>query len=115
MQGDKNVFDESYENYLSQLRKLSLVSIAPKIGAEFADNRLRISLFDRTFKVSSTGIAGPDGGTPGKPVGTTWIAIATPRRIIVKSYLFGENRERNIRKTALQALNLLRKEIGELG
>lgn len=64
MQGDKNVFDESYENYLSQLRKLSLVSIAPKIGAEFADNLLRISLFDRTFKVSSTGIAGPDGRRP---------------------------------------------------
>jgi hypothetical protein len=64
MQGQKNVFDESYENYLSQLRKLSFVSIAPKIGAEFADDRLRIPLFDRTFEVSFADIAGPNGRRP---------------------------------------------------
>ena len=64
MQGEKNVFDESYENYLSQLRKLSFASIAPKSGAVFADDRLHIPLFDRTFEVSSTGIAGADGRRP---------------------------------------------------
>jgi len=65
------------------------------------------------FVVATSGIAGPEGGTPGKPVGTTWIAIATPDKIFTKHYLFGDNRERNIRRTALQALNLLRKSILE--
>jgi hypothetical protein len=64
MQVEKTVFDESYENYLSQLRKLSFVSIAPRIGVVFADDRLRIPLFDRIFEVSAAGIAGPDGKRP---------------------------------------------------
>ena len=67
--------------------------------------------FNTGFAIATSGIAGPDGGTKEKPVGTTWIAIATPRIVFAKHYLFGENRERNIRKTALQALNLLRKAI----
>jgi len=71
--------------------------------------------FNTTYAIATTGIAGPDGGTPDKPVGLTWIAIATPDRVTVKSFLFGENRERNIRKTALQALNMLRKEILDRG
>ncbi len=61
------------------------------------------------WAVAVTGIAGPDGGTSEKPVGTTWIAVAGPGGIVAKHYLFGDNRERNIRRTALQALNNLRK------
>jgi nicotinamide-nucleotide amidase len=67
--------------------------------------------FNTDYSIATSGIAGPDGGTPEKPVGTTWIAIATPEKTVAYRYLFGEERERNIRKTALQALNLLRKEI----
>jgi nicotinamide-nucleotide amidase len=70
--------------------------------------------FNVDYAIATSGIAGPDGGTTGKPVGTTWIAIATPEKTIASRYLFGEERERNIRKTALQALNLLRKEIGNI-
>ena len=67
--------------------------------------------FNTDFAIATSGIAGPDGGTPEKPIGTIWIAIATPQKVIARHYLMGENRERNIRKTALQALNLLRKEL----
>lgn len=67
--------------------------------------------FRTDYAMATSGIAGPDGGTPEKPVGTTWIAIATPERTVAYKYLFGEGRDRNIRKTALQALNLLRKEM----
>ena len=63
------------------------------------------------YSIATSGIAGPDGGTSEKPVGTTWIAIATPEKTVAYNYFFGEERERNIRKTALQALNLLRKEL----
>ncbi|MEI6123353.1 MAG: competence/damage-inducible protein A [Bacteroidota bacterium] len=63
------------------------------------------------YAIATSGIAGPDGGTLDKPVGTTWIAIATPEKIFAQKFLFGLNRERNIRQAALHALNLLRKEL----
>jgi len=67
--------------------------------------------FGTDFSIATSGIAGPDGGTDEKPVGTTWIAIAGPDRTIAQKFLFGEHRGRNIRRTALQAMNMLRKEI----
>jgi nicotinamide-nucleotide amidase len=67
--------------------------------------------FNTDYAIATSGIAGPDGGTLEKQVGTTWIAIASPVRTVAYHYLFGEERERNIRKTALQAMNLLRKEL----
>jgi nicotinamide-nucleotide amidase len=65
------------------------------------------------YVIAISGIAGPDGGTKEKPVGTTWIAIATPEEVYSKQYLFGDSRDRNIRRAALQALNLLRKNLIE--
>ncbi len=67
--------------------------------------------FGTDYSIATSGIAGPDGGTDEKPVGTTWIAITGPGRSIAKKFQFGEHRGRNIRRTALQALNMLRKEI----
>jgi len=67
--------------------------------------------FKTTYGLATTGIAGPAGGTPQKPVGTVWIAIATPKQVITEKFLFGENRMLNITKTAITALNMLRKEI----
>ena len=64
--------------------------------------------FSTDFAVSISGIAGPDGGTLEKPVGTVWIAIASKTGITAKKFMFGEHRGRNIRRAALAALNLLR-------
>ncbi len=63
------------------------------------------------YSIAASGIAGPGGSTPDKPVGTVWIAIATSETIISEKFLFGTNRERNIQKTANAALNMLRKEL----
>ena len=63
------------------------------------------------YAIAVSGIAGPDGGTPDKPVGTVWIALATPTGIVSKRFQFGGDRERNIIVTGLTALNMLRKEI----
>jgi PncC family amidohydrolase len=68
--------------------------------------------FNTDFAIATSGIAGPDGGIEAKPVGTIWIAIAGPKKTISQKFMFGVHRGRNIRKTALQALNMLRKEIG---
>jgi nicotinamide-nucleotide amidase len=69
--------------------------------------------FHSDFSIAVSGIAGPEGGTAEKPVGTVWIAIAGPKGVQATKYLFGDHRERNIRRAALQALNLLRKMILE--
>ncbi|MGZ4158969.1 MAG: nicotinamide-nucleotide amidohydrolase family protein, partial [Bacteroidia bacterium] len=63
------------------------------------------------YSIAASGIAGPDGGTEEKPVGTVWVAIATPEKVISEKFLFGNHRERNIQKTANAALNMLRKEL----
>jgi nicotinamide-nucleotide amidase len=63
------------------------------------------------YSIACSGIAGPTGGTDKKPVGTVWIAIATPEKVISEKFLFGNNRERNIQRTANTALNMLKKEL----
>ncbi len=65
--------------------------------------------FQTTFGLATSGIAGPDGGTPEKPVGTVWIALATPQQTITKKLTLGGDREQNIHQAAISLLNLLRK------
>lgn len=69
------------------------------------------STFNVDYAIATSGIAGPGGGTLEKPVGTTWIAIAAPDEVFALHFLFGDSRERNIRRTSLQALNMLRKKL----
>jgi len=88
---------------------LKFGAVSETVVTEMATNIRR--RFNVDFAIATSGITGPDGGTAEKPVGTAWIAIATPTKVLAEKYLFGENRERNIRRTALQALNLLRKAI----
>ncbi|MGQ3014449.1 MAG: competence/damage-inducible protein A [Flavobacteriales bacterium] len=65
--------------------------------------------FDAEYGVATSGIAGPDGGTPDKPVGTVWIAVSGPQGTKARRFLFTNNRERNIRLTCLHAYNMLRR------
>jgi nicotinamide-nucleotide amidase len=68
-------------------------------------------LFDTDFALATTGIAGPDGGTTEKPVGTIWIAVATRESLIAEKSIYGNDRVINIRRFSYAALNLLRKQI----
>jgi nicotinamide-nucleotide amidase len=77
-----------------------------KAMAVGAKNRLKTE-----FAVATSGIAGPDGGTEEKPVGTLWIAVASENEVIVEKRVFGNERINNIRRFSLAALNLLRKQI----
>ncbi|HAG16894.1 MAG TPA: competence/damage-inducible protein A [Bacteroidales bacterium] len=67
--------------------------------------------FGTDFALATSGIAGPDGGTEEKPVGTTWIALADANGVYAQKFHFGENRERNIRRAALAALFMLKKRL----
>ena len=64
---------------------------------------------DADYAIAVSGIAGPGGGTEEKPVGTVWVAIATPEGTHTKLLRAGKDRRRNITYTALQSLNLLRR------
>jgi nicotinamide-nucleotide amidase len=61
--------------------------------------------------ISTSGIAGPTGGTAEKPIGLVWIAIALPTKTLVRKFQFGDNRERTIQMTVSSALNYLRYEL----
>lgn len=67
------------------------------------------ALLQTDYAIATSGIAGPDGGTEKKPVGLIWIAVSGPKETISKEFLMGNNRERNIRKTALTGFLMLRK------
>ena len=68
-------------------------------------------VFKSDFALATTGIAGPDGGTEEKPVGTVWIAVASENDIIALKFIFGDNRERNISRSSQTALQILRRLI----
>ncbi|QHW01526.1 competence/damage-inducible protein A [Spirosoma endbachense] len=61
--------------------------------------------------IATSGIAGPDGGTPEKPVGTIWIACATDQRTVARLLRLGQYRDQNIQLTSTYVLNMLREEL----
>ncbi len=60
------------------------------------------------YVIAVSGIMGPGGGLPEKPVGTAWIAVGSKEKIVAQKVFFRFDRARNIQLTAVTALNLLR-------
>ena len=89
------------------LKKFGAVSI--ECAKEMASGILK--KFNTDYAISTTGIAGPTGETPDKPIGTVCIAIATKTEVTAQKFIFGNHRERNIRMAADMALSMLNKVI----
>lgn len=87
-------------------------AVSEKVAEEMATG-IRNST-KSTYSISITGIAGPDGGTPQKPIGTTWIGIAGPKGCYARHFLMGTDRDRNIARATITALSLFFKEIKDL-
>ncbi|MBD2715113.1 competence/damage-inducible protein A [Microvirga sp. STR05] len=71
--------------------------------AEGARQRLGVDV-----ALATSGIAGPDGGTPDKPVGTICIAYADAHQTVSRRFTFNRGRQLNVEYTVTMALNLLR-------
>lgn len=81
-------------------------AVSEEVARTMADNVKKITGAD--FGISVTGIAGPDGGTPEKPVGTVYIGLATPNETQVNRYLFSGERQEIQEITAQSGLDLIR-------
>ena len=68
-------------------------------------------LFNTDYALSITGIAGPDGGTDEKPIGTTYIGLASTHTTSAGLYRFGRDRAVNRTRAVCAALELLRRDI----
>lgn len=86
-------------------------AVSEETACEMASGARKVMNAD--YAVATTGIAGPDGGTPDKPVGTVWIAVATEKTVKAKKFTYGDNRERNILRSGQTALQFLRQVIME--
>jgi nicotinamide-nucleotide amidase len=117
--GSSDYFKGSVVSYANEVKQQTLGVSAQDIETYGAVSQQVVEqmalgvkqLLTTDYAIATSGIAGPTGGTPEKPVGLVWIAIATPKGVFSQKFLMGENRERTIRKTALSALNMLRKEL----
>lgn len=70
-----------------------------------------VDQMESNYGIAVSGIAGPTGGTPTKPVGTVWVAVGDKNDIETKCLHLGGTREQNIEFSSIAALNLLRKFI----
>jgi nicotinamide-nucleotide amidase len=84
-------------------------AVSKAVAREMAEGARRQTGAD--YALSVTGIAGPTGGTPTKPVGTVFIGLATPRATIVQGNFNPYDRETFKQATANQALEMLRRKI----
>lgn len=63
------------------------------------------------YALSTTGIAGPSGETPGKPVGLVWIGFSSEEKSYASEFHFGNRRDINIERASVKALDMLRREL----
>ncbi|MEY5069277.1 MAG: hypothetical protein RLZ47_1139 [Bacteroidota bacterium] len=85
------------------------------VSAEVVEEMARgvINRYQADYSVSISGIAGPDGGMPEKPVGTVWIAVANKTKTLSRKFQFGNKRKENIERSAISALIMLHKLLKE--
>ncbi|MDR0699755.1 MAG: CinA family nicotinamide mononucleotide deamidase-related protein [Tannerella sp.] len=84
-------------------------AVSRQVVEQMAKGALRVLGCD--YAIATSGIAGPGGGAPGKPVGTVWIAVAGKDRIVSEKYHFTAIREQNIQRTVNASLLMLLKEL----
>lgn len=88
-------------------------AVSAEVAAAMAEGARRE--FGTTYGISTTGIAGPGGGSTEKPVGLVWLGLATPEGVFTKRLLLGEEQPRAViqERATKHALNFLRVYLNE--
>lgn len=84
-------------------------AVSEEVAIQMAEGVRRISGAD--YAISTTGIAGPSGGSKDKPVGTVWIGISTPERSFAVLKNCGTDRSQIISRASAYAVSLLFHEL----
>lgn len=79
--------------------------MSEQTAIEMAENVRKT--FNSTFGISITGIAGPTGGTPSKPVGTVWIGFSTSDKTFARHFQFAGDRDIIRERSVAEALTML--------
>lgn len=78
-------------------------AVSKQTAIQMAEGVRQLATTD--YSIAVTGIAGPTGGTPEKPVGTVYIALSTPTQTLCQQFMFMEkNNNRTLDRTAIQQL-----------
>ncbi len=114
--GSSEYYRGSVVSYSNEV-KSSCLGVAPQslasegavskaVALQMAEGAVR--KLDVDVAVSTTGIAGPAGGTAEKPVGTVWIAVSDGKKSHARKYRFSFDRMTNIEAASIRALEMLR-------
>ncbi len=113
--GSSNYFIGSVVAYSNQIKE-SILGVQPNTLAQFGAVSSQTAQemakgvrekFNADIGLSTTGIAGPTGGTPTKPVGLVWIGFSTAEKTWALDSRFTDGRHQVIKKAARKALRLL--------
>ena len=106
----------NYSNYSKiYLLDVNILTIE-KLGAVNEETAIEMALnvkakFQSDIGISTTGIAGPTGGTPDKPVGLVWIGYSDNEKTFARKFLFGDNRNIVKIRASQMALEILRQKL----
>jgi nicotinamide-nucleotide amidase len=114
--GASQYFNGSLVTYSNEMKK-QLLGVSPElletVGAVSEEVVRQMAIgaarkFKANIAVAISGIAGPDGGTVEKPVGTVWIAVGGGENTMTENFIFGRDRKKNIEMTGVMALQMVR-------
>ena len=113
--GSSDWFVGAYVAYANDCKTTMLNVPASEIAAQGAVSEAvaiamakgALAKTQTTVAVSTTGIAGPTGGVPGKPVGTVWMACATPDVVQAECQVFVGDRHAVRTQTVAHVLRML--------
>jgi nicotinamide-nucleotide amidase len=120
--GSSRWFDRGVVAYSNQ-SKTDLLGVDPRDIERFGavSREVCIAMADgirhaggSVYGLSTTGIAGPDGGTAEKPVGLVWIGLSTPDHSFAHAFRYGDDRMRTKQRAAQSALDMLRRHLHSL-